>query len=68
MRSSLSTLKLGLKGDILMSTQLDEMQRALNINKVPSGWEKFAYVSMKPLASWINDLVERINFFKIWIT
>lgn len=30
-------------------------------------WEKVAYPSLKPLASWIEDFQERIKFFKSWV-
>merc|ERR1711988_1499073 len=30
-------------------------------------WTKVAYPSLKPLAAWIDDLVERIAFVKAWI-
>ena len=26
-----------------------------------------AYPSRKPLASWINDLIERLNFMQKWV-
>ena len=28
--------------------------------KVPDNWEFVAYPSLKPLASWVNDLIERL--------
>jgi dynein heavy chain len=36
------------------------MYSALMKNLVPKNWEKIAYPSLKPLASWIEDLIERI--------
>ena len=32
---------------------------------MPEDWQMYA--SSKPLASWISDFIERINFFKNWI-
>ena len=36
-------------------------------NKVPLQWEKVAYPSLKPLSSWINDLISRIEFMGQWL-
>tara|TARA_B110000503_G_C7027260_1_gene362423 strand:+ start:331 stop:483 length:153 start_codon:yes stop_codon:yes gene_type:complete len=35
---------------------------------VPKSWEAAAYPSLKPLASWIKDLNERVNFMNLWLT
>ena len=35
--------------------------------KVPENWEKYAYPSLKPLASWTTDLIERVAFFRKWV-
>jgi dynein heavy chain len=36
-------------------------------NKVPENWQKVAYPCLKPLASWIKDFLERVEFFKEWV-
>ena len=33
--------------------------------QVPILWENAAYPSLKPLASWVKDLVLRINFIAV---
>jgi dynein heavy chain len=35
---------------------------------VPLLWEENAYPSLKPLASWIRDFKQRINFMSNWIS
>ena len=35
--------------------------------KVPELWENHAYPSLKPLASWVNDFIERVIFFRKWV-
>lgn len=50
-----------------MSSELELMFNNIMIKKVPPNWNKWAYPSLKPLASWYEDLVERINFFKVWL-
>jgi dynein heavy chain len=37
-------------------------------NMVPIGWEKAAYPSLKPLASWVEDLILRVDFMNKWLT
>jgi dynein heavy chain len=36
-------------------------------NLVPKNWQKVAYPSLKPLASWIVDLKERMFFMSEWL-
>ena len=50
-----------------MSSDLESMAESLYTNQVPAMWVKQAYPSLKPLAAWIEDLVERLAFVKAWI-
>ena len=34
---------------------------------MPAAWHKVGFNSLKPLASWINDLNERVVFFDKWV-
>jgi dynein heavy chain len=34
---------------------------------VPEIWHANAYPSLKPLASWVLDFVERLNFMNDWV-
>lgn len=34
------------------------------MNTVPKSWAKKAYPSMKPLSSWFDDLINRVEFFR----
>jgi dynein heavy chain len=42
------------------------MYKSLYENKVPELWLSKSYPSLKPLGSYFNDLLKRINFFKEW--
>ena len=64
MARSLSDLQRAIKGEILMSDELDRMYTALLNNQVPGNWETAAYPSLKPLASWVVDLHKRITFIR----
>ena len=50
-----------------MSEELDALASSMFINMVPNSFSKVGPLSLKPLASWINDLNDRINFISKWI-
>jgi len=53
MKSSLILVQRALKGEVVMSEELDKMATSIFDNQVPKNWEKVGFLSMKPLASWI---------------
>jgi len=50
-----------------MSEDLEAMADAIFDNRVPPAWAKKGFLSLKPLASWIEDCNYRIDFLKDWI-
>lgn len=64
---SLHDLLKALKGLVVMSEQLEMMSNSIFINSVPDMWANKAYPSLKPLAAWVEDLVERMKFIQGWI-
>jgi dynein heavy chain len=60
-RIILKNLKLAIDGMMVMSQELDSTYQSLINNQVPNEWVKVAYPSLKPLASWIADLKERVQ-------
>ena len=66
-KKSLISLQKAIKGEMVMTTELETMGNSLFDNIVPKNWESVAYPSMKPLAAWVDDLVERLNFIQNWI-
>lgn len=62
---NLHQLAQGIKGLVLISPDLELILTALNENKFPKAWG-FAYFSIKPLAAWFSDLVERYEFLTKW--
>ena len=68
MRASLHELQRAIQGEVLMSDELDRMYSSLLNNRVPANWSAAAYPSLKPLASWVADLHERIAFMRGWLT
>ena len=67
MELTLEDIQRAIPGEVLMSEELDEQYTAMLNNQVPANWAGVAYPSLKPLASWIEDLVARLNFMRNWL-
>jgi len=65
-QNSLKSLQKAIKGEMVMTTALETMANSLFDNTVPKNWEAVAYPSLKPLAAWVDDLVERLEFIDDW--
>ncbi|XP_059157269.1 dynein axonemal heavy chain 6-like [Physella acuta] len=64
--NSLNLLTLAVKGEIVMSEQLEEAYEALLTLRIPAQWKNAAYESTKSLSSWVSDLQQRVEFFAEW--
>ena len=62
-RQSLKDLKKAIKGEILLSSQLEEALKSLFDGKVPGLWKDKSYPSLKPLGGYVTDLKQRLEFF-----
>lgn len=67
LRWTLVDVQKAIKGLVLMSSDLEEVFQSMSVGKVPTTWSKRSYPSLKPLGSYINDLIERLEFFQAWI-
>ncbi|KAM9568107.1 dynein axonemal heavy chain 6-like [Salvelinus alpinus] len=65
-RSSLLSFSASIRGGVLMSEALAEVYTALLTMIVPSDWKHCSYESCMSLGSWIQDLEQRVWFFRAW--
>jgi len=63
--SSLKDLQKGIRGLVVMSSDLEEIYKCIFEARVPPSWQKI-YPSMKPLASWTRDLIQRVEQLAKW--
>ncbi|XP_013408536.1 dynein heavy chain 6, axonemal [Lingula anatina] len=66
-KNSLRQLLKAIKGFVVMSEELEQIYNAFLNNQVPRLWENAAYPSLKPLGSWVKDLVLRCEFIQHWV-
>merc|ERR1712048_1484638 len=67
METSLADFRKALKGLIVMTADLERLGKSLMVNEVPELWSSKAPLSLKPLASWVPDIIARCQFLKSWV-
>ena len=65
-RRSLKELDLGLKGELTITTAMEDLSNALFLDTVPPEWAKRAYPSLSPLTPWYADLLLRVRDLEAW--
>ena len=68
-KKNLSSLINAIKGTEVMSQKLEAIFNCFLNNKVPDAWMdvSLGYPSLKPLNSWVEDLVARLEFISSWV-
>jgi dynein heavy chain len=67
MKQSLAEVQKALRGLLVMSAALEAMGNSIVIGQVPQMWTSVGYPSLKPLGSWVTDLLARLRFLQDWI-
>ncbi|PIK39300.1 dynein beta-heavy chain [Apostichopus japonicus] len=65
-RRSLKELDLGLKGELTITADMEELSNALFLNQVPESWNSRAYPSLYSLSAWYADLLLRVKELENW--
>lgn len=66
-KQSLIDVKKAIKGEALLSIELEEALNQLILNQIPDMWLKKSFVSKKPLGSYVKDLKDRLSFMQTWL-
>jgi len=66
-KRSLSDLQRAVKGEVVMSSELEQMGDSMFNGQVPRLWSVVAYPSLKPLGAWVQDLKRRLQMFQDWV-
>lgn len=67
MSTSLINLQRALAGEVGMSSELDEVARALFNGQIPNIWRKLAPATLKSLGNWMDHFLKRLNQYSQWV-
>jgi len=67
MKKSLVDVEKAVRGVVVMSGPLEMLGDALVYGAIPAMWKGKSYPSFKPLAGYVQDLLERLDFLRQWM-
>lgn len=66
MKRSLKELDLGMKGELTITSDMEELENSLFLDQVPTIWSSRAYPSLLGLTAWFVDLLLRLRELETW--
>jgi dynein heavy chain len=54
--TNLAEIELAFKGELTMTEKMEDLMKAIYLNKVPAIWTKYGFVSTRALSSWLDNL------------
>jgi dynein heavy chain len=66
-RDSCYMLSQAIRGLVVMSAEMEAMFSAFLVQAVPGNWTKLSYPCLKPLDSYVSDLMDRLQFIERWL-
>ena len=66
-KQALADLQGALKGDIIMSLEIEETLASVTSRTVPRSWLKAGFLSMTSLEGYIDRLKRRVDFYAKWL-
>ncbi|XP_077995609.1 dynein axonemal heavy chain 10-like isoform X2 [Glandiceps talaboti] len=67
MSKSLTELQRALKGEVGMSSELDDVSKALFNGQIPNIWRRLAPDTLKSLANWMLHFLKRHQQYSTWV-
>ncbi|XP_022915026.2 dynein beta chain, ciliary isoform X1 [Onthophagus taurus] len=67
-KRTLRELDLGLKGELTITSDMEDLENSLFLDQVPPAWTARAYPSLNGLTSWFVDLTLRLRELETWST
>jgi dynein heavy chain len=65
-RESLKNIQKAMKGLVVMSAELEDVNNCILLGVIPKSWASKSYPSLKTIAGYFQDLLLRINFLLKW--